>query len=357
MLCLLAGVAYGGYMAYFTYFAPTAPTASEQAGPRPVSVELARAELRVLKQTIEAVGTTRARQSVEIVPETEGRIVEINIKPGAQVAKGDVLARLDDTIERANFTEAEARLTQQRQSLDRINVLRKTNAVARASQEEATALLAEATAQLDRARRRLEERTIRAPFNGIVGLTDVDLGARVAEGDLLTRLDDLSEIEVEFSLPETLFAQIRPGQAISATSSAFKDREFAGRIEALDSRIDPVGRSFKTRAIIPNPDHILPAGMFMSITLTLSESNELVVPEEAIIFQAADTYVFVIKDGKALRQPVQTGQRLGGIVAVVSGLEQGDLIVVRGLQRVRDGSPVNVLGDDPTPAMTTDGGS
>ncbi|PWE32598.1 efflux transporter periplasmic adaptor subunit [Maritimibacter sp. 55A14] len=345
VLCLLGAAGFGGYSYYTEHMAPPAEATVGAGGPREVPVEIARAETRTLSRSVEAVGTTRARQSVEIVPEAAGRLVEILIEPGATVEAGDVLARLDDEIQRADLTEAEARLVEQRQALERIRRLRETNAVAQATLEEATARLAAASAELDRARRRMAERTIRAPFAGVVGLTDADLGARVDEDTMLTRLDDLSEIEVEFSLPETLFAGVRLGQELTAFSAAFPERDFVGRVAAYDSRIDPVSRSFKTRAVIPNPENLLPAGMFMSLTLVLSQSEALVVPEEAIVFQAADTYVFVVEDGKALRRKVVTGQRRDGVVAVTSGLTAGDAVVVRGLQRVRDGSPVRVLGD------------
>ena len=346
LLCLLGASAYGGFKAYKTYLAPDAVAEASSRGPRPVTVELATAETRLLQQTIEAVGTTRALQSIDIVPEVDGRLVELAITPGARVEKGDILARLDDTIERADLVEATAVLTEQRQTVERIRQLRLTNAVSQASQEEATARLAEATAEVERTRRRLDNRVIKAPFAGVVGLTNYDVGARVSEGQVLTRLDDLSEIEVEFSLPETLFAQVSRGQPLSAVSAAFPGREFSGTIDAVDNRIDPVSRAFRTRALIPNPDSTLPGGMFLSLKLVLSEAEALVVPEEAIIFQAAETYVFVNENGKAARRVVVTGQRLDGMIAVTSGLAPGEEVITRGLQRVRPGSDLKIKGED-----------
>ncbi|MGR3315975.1 MAG: efflux RND transporter periplasmic adaptor subunit [Roseovarius indicus] len=357
VLCLLGGLAYGGWEAYTIYLAPTEEAATERASP-PAPVELVPAERRVLAQSVEAVGTTRARQSVEIVPEADGRVVEITFTPGDRVAKGEVLVRLDETIQRADLTEAAARSTEQEQALSRARQLRETNAISQATLEDTIARLAEAGAQLDRARRRLDDRTIKAPFAGVVGLTEIDPGARVSEGDIITRLDDLSEVIVEFALPETLFAQVRTGLGVTATSAAFPDRTFEGRIEAVDSRIDPVSRAFRTRAVIPNRDSVLPAGMFMSLTLTLSEAEALVVPEAAIIFQAAETYVFTVTDDIATRVPVKTGQRRGGYVAIEGGLEEGTGVVVRGLQRVRDGGAVTVLdAGDTSDSSSTEGDS
>ena len=342
ILCVLGVLAYGGYEGYRTYYlADTTPEVEE--GPRPATVELARAEIRTLRRTVEAVGTTRAVKSIDIVPEVDGRLVELTITPGTPVEAGDVLARLDDTIQRADLSEAEAVLTERRQSLERIRTLRGTNAVSQSALEDAIARLAEAQADMERSRRRMEDRSITAPFAGVVGLTNYDVGARVSDGQVLTRLDDLTEVEVEFSLPETVFSQVRRDQTVTAHSAAFPDRRFEGTVTAVDSRIDPVSRAFRTRAVIPNPDSALPAGMFLSLTLVLAEEERITVPEEAIVFQAAETYVFVADDGTARQRIVETGQRRDGRIAVLTGLEAGESVVVRGLQRVRDGTPLNIL--------------
>ena len=346
VLALLAGLAWGGYGYWRTTQESGADAAQGGGGPRPATVELASAQTRVMQRTVEAVGTTRARRSVEIVPETEGRLVALDIAPGTPVTRGEVLARLDDAIQRADLTEAEAVLQEQSNTLDRLRQLRETNAVSLASVEEAVARVAEAQARVARARRRLDDRVITAPFDGLVGLTAYDVGARVTEGEVLARLDDLSEVEVEFGLPETVFAQVARGQTLIARAAAFPDRRFEGSISEVDSRIDPVSRSFVTRALIPNPDRALPAGMFLSLTLVLDEAERIVVPEEAIVFQAAQTYVFVAEDGTASRRAVGTGQRRDGVIAVTSGLAAGEEVVVRGLQQVRDGAPLNVLARD-----------
>lgn len=354
LLCLIGGTAYGGYLGYQTYLADMPKAAAEAQTERPVTVEIAVAEERMLQQTIEAVGTTRALQSIDIVPEADGRLTSLRITPGARVEQGDVLARLDDTIQRADLTEAEAILVEQRQTLERTRQLRQTAAVSQATEEEAVARLAEAEAEVERARRRLEDRTITAPFGGVVGLTNYDVGARVVEGQVLTRLDDLSEVEVEFSLPETVFALVQPGQSLIARSAAFADRVFEGTLDVVDSRIDPVGRAFRTRGRIPNADGTLAAGMFLSLTLVLSESTHVTVPEEALIFQAAETYVFVVADGRASRRTVTSGQRKDGRIAILSGLEAGEEVIIRGLQRVRDGSALKILGAGKDATAKTD---
>ncbi|MEL7012543.1 MAG: efflux RND transporter periplasmic adaptor subunit [Pseudomonadota bacterium] len=353
LLFVLGGLTYGGYLAWLEY-RPIEDVSSERPI-TPTTVELAKATLQRVSQTVEAVGTTRARQSVEIVPEADGRVVELLIIPGQSVNRGDILVKLDDTIELADLAEARARVTEREQALARVERLAASAAVSQASLEEATARLAEARAQLDRAEQRFTNRTITAPFSGVVGLSAIDQGAWAEEGEMITTLDDLSDVEVEFSLPETLFTGVRIGQHISARSAAFPGQSFDGQIAAIDSRIDPVSRSFRTRAIIPNPDSVLPGGMFMSLTLTLSESDKVVVPEEAVIFQAAETYVFVANDGVASRIRIKTGQRQDGLVAITEGLDSGTEIIVRGLQRVKDGDKIKVLGRDTSTPSDADG--
>lgn len=349
ILMLLAGLGYGGFIYYEQRSGAAEAPAAGGAPGRAAAVEVATAEVMTLERNVEAVGTTRARQSVEIRPVTSGRVVELAISPGEKVEAGAVLARLDDEIQSADLTEATALVEEQRRSTERAEKLRRTNAIAATTLEQAVARRAVAEATLNRVRRRLEDRAIRAPFAGHVGLTDVDLGAQVDQDTVLTRLDDLSEIEIEFSLPETLFAEIRAGMPIAATGAAFRDRVFSGEVSAIDSRIDQVGRSFKVRATIPNPEGELPAGMFMALSLTLSATESLVAPEEAIVAQAADTYVFVVKDDVATRRAVVTGLRKDGVIAILSGLEPGEKVVTRGLQSVRDGGAVNIVGAEPPP--------
>ncbi|MBK0399435.1 efflux RND transporter periplasmic adaptor subunit [Limibaculum sp. M0105] len=344
VLVLLGIVGAGGYEAYRTHLA-SETAASTSAGNREVPVEVALVERRRLSRTVEAVGSTRARQSIEIVPLASGRVEEIAFTPGQKVAAGQVLVRLDSDIERANLAEAEALLVEKDQAIERTRRLQRTNAVALAALEQVTAERAAAEAAVERTRRRLSDRVIRAPFSGVVGLTDVDLGARVDDETVLTTLDDLSEVEVEFSLPETLFSEIAAAQLVSARSAAFPRRIFHGRVAAIGSRIDAVSRSFRVRAIIPNPEGVLPSGMFMSLTLTLAEAEALVVPEEAVLVQAADTFVFVVEDGRAVRRKIVSGQRQDGLIAVTDGLTGEEAVVTRGLQRIRDGAQVRVLGD------------
>jgi membrane fusion protein, multidrug efflux system len=323
---------------------PEAAEAAVRSGPDAAPVEVRQAEAGTVRERIEAVGTTLARQAVDIVALTSGRVTEFAIRPGQTVAAGDVLVRLDDGAERAAVAEAEASLREAALGLERARKLRVNNTVPHATVDELEAAYLGAGARLDGARKQLADRTVNAPFSGMVGIRQVDVGARVDEETVLTTLDDLTEVEIQFSVPEIFFGQVRRGQSVTATSSAFAGREFIGRIATIDSRIGEVSRAFRVRAVLPNPDLILPAGMFMHVEVVLEERPAVLIPEEAVVSIGEDTFVFTVRDERAQRLPVRLGQRRSGSVEVLEGLGAGDPVVRRGTQRLRDGAPVRIQG-------------
>jgi len=316
--------------------------AAVRSGPEAVPVEIAAAEAGTVRERVEAVGTTLARQAVDIVALTSGRVAEIAFRPGQPVEAGDVLVRLDDRMEQAAAAEARAALREAELALDRARKLRTHNTVAQATVDELEAAFAGAQARVDAAEKLLADRTVIAPFAGVVGIRGVDVGARVDDETVLTTLDDLREVEIEFSVPEVFFARVRPDQTVQATSAAFSGRAFTGRIATIDSRIGAVSRAFRVRATVPNPDLDLPAGMFMHVSVILEERPAVLIPEQAVIAEGATTYVFTVQDARALRREVRLGQREAGTVEVLDGLEAGEVVVQAGVQRLRDGAEVRI---------------
>ena len=312
-------------------------------GASAVPVQIVAAEAGTMRDRIEAVGTTLARQAVDIVPLTSGRVAEIAFEPGARVEAGAVLVRLDDGAERAAVAEAEAALREAELALDRAKKLRANNTVAQATVDELEAAYLGASARVDAAQKQLADRTVTAPFAGVVGMRRVDVGARVDDQAVLTTLDDLAEVEIEFSVPEIFFSQVRHGQTVSATSVAFPGRAFAGRITTIDTRVGEVSRAFQVRAVLPNPDLALPAGMFMHVEVVLAERPAVLIPEEAVIAEGERTFVFTVQDERAQRRDVRLGQRAAGTVEVLEGLEAGEPVVRAGMQRLTDGVAVRVL--------------
>ncbi len=346
ILIAIGAVAFAGYEGWQRYgqdlaqsdAAPTRPAA------RVISVVTAPVTLRAMETTIEAVGSTRAKRSVEIKPFADGRVVEVAFQAGQAVDAGQTLLRLDDEIERADLVEAQARLKDAQSALKRAETLRKSNTVAEATVDTLVANVAIAQAERDRATRRLQDRAVKAPFAGVVGYSSVELGAQIETGDTITILDDLSIVEVEFFLSEDMFGRITPGQKVEANAAAFPGRKFDAEILSLDSRISPISRPFHVRAFIPNTDRILPAGMFMHLSIILDADQTLTVPEEAVVVDGNQSYVFAVTqrdDGlRAARRNVSIGRRSIGYVEVVDGLALGEDVVIRGVQKVRENSLV-----------------
>ncbi|WP_137387655.1 efflux RND transporter periplasmic adaptor subunit [Rhodoligotrophos defluvii] len=318
-------------------------------GPREVPVSTKEVGTATFLSKAEAVGSLRANQSVTIVPEAAGRVEEILFGPGQRVKAGDVLVRLDDRDQRIALEEAKAALAEASEALERQKKLVQSKVATRAALEQAQTAHAKAKAAMDRAERDLARQQIIAPFAGVVGLSRTDIGAWVDTSTVLTTLDDLSTVELEFALPERLLSQIATGLPVEATSAAFPGRTFEGSISAIDTRIDPGSRAFTVRAAIPNPDLALKPGMFVNITIALDQRVASAIPEEAVITAGSETFVYVLADGKAQRRPVAIGAHTAdGMVEVVDGLSQGEQVISSGLQSLGDGVAVKVLAGNST---------
>jgi membrane fusion protein (multidrug efflux system) len=333
----------GGAVTYHQSRIDGEAAAAVRRGASVVPVEVTPAELGTIRERIEAVGSTLARQAVDIVALSSGRVAEIAFTPGEHVEEGAVLIRLDDLAERAAVAESQAMLREAELALNRARTLRTNNTVAQATVDELEAAYLGADARLDGAQKQLADRTVQAPFAGVVGIRGIDIGARVDDETVLTTLDDLAEIEIEFSVPEIFFGRVRREQLVEATSTAFPGETFAGRIETIDSRIGQVSRAFRVRAVLPNPDLELPAGMFMHVSVVLEERPAVLIPEQAVLAEGGSTYAYTVADGRVERRRIRLGQREAGTVEVLDGLVADETVVQTGLQRLRDGAEVRIL--------------
>jgi len=210
-----------------------------------------------------------------------------------------------------------------------------------------------AKADLAAAEARRGDRLIRAPFAGVVGLTDITPGALVNPGSTIVTLDDLSSIRVDFQVPERYLAGLRTGQTIVATSDVYPDTQIRGQIETLDTRVDEATRAITARAIFPNSDRLLRPGMMMRVALSRGQRESLAVPEASVSIQGSSSFVFLIADGengpRAEQRPVVAGMRQNGFVEIRDGLEAGDRIVANGVNKVSGGQPVRIA-ETPTPS-------
>jgi membrane fusion protein (multidrug efflux system) len=301
-------------------------------------------------QQMEAVGTARANEAVDITAKLSNRVTAIRFREGQQVKAGDVLVEFDGEQARAALAEAEAALSDSRSQFKRSRELYQTKALSEAQLDQLQATLKANEARVAGAQSQLNDTIIRAPFAGRVGLRNVSVGSFVSPGTVITTLDDTSTIKLDFSVPEVFLATLAEGLEVSARTAAYPDTEFKGKVSSIDSRLDPVSRSIVVRARIDNKDGRLKPGMFMTVKLLRADSLALMLPEEALVPEGNRKFVFVVRGGKAERVEVQTGRRRPGEVEIVSGLEEGDVVVTEGTQKIRDGAAVKAIQAGAEPA-------
>lgn len=341
-----------------TLWLPAAPAAA-QATPSPsVPVIIKPAVRDLFHDTVEAVGTVKANESVVLSPSVNERIAELLFDDGQEVRQGDLLVILDQDEERAAVSAAEAVLAERRASFSRSSQLQQQQFATTAQLDERRAALRQAEAELDIARARVEDRTLSAPFDGIIGLRNVSVGALVGPGDPITTLSDISTLKLDFAVPSTFMTALRPGLAIRASSPALKDHAFQGEVSSVDTQIDPVTRSITVRAMIPNRERLLRPGLVMTVELLNNPREPLVVSEEALVPYDRRNFVFVVVEENgvpvARRQEVRTGGRRPGEVEILDGLSEGDRVVVHGTLKLEDGDPVRVLGTETPDNSVTD---
>jgi membrane fusion protein (multidrug efflux system) len=310
-------------------------------------------------RTIEAVGTAQANEAVAITAKATGMVERLNFQEGQQVKAGVILVELEAAESSANISALRAARDAAKMSYDRGKQLIESKNIAQARLDELSKTYEGAEARLRAEQAKFSDSVIRAPFTGKLGLRRVSLGALVRPGDMITTLDDTSVIKLEFEIPETVLSGIAIGNTVSAKASSMPDRKFEGIVSTLDSRIDPTTRAVRVRAQIPNGDDVLKPGMFMTVALSMGkELNAMMIPEEALLAQGGEQFVFVISEGRATRTRVTLGQRLPGLVQITNGLHADDQVAVTGLQQLRDGSRVrvtNAQGSTTPPVSGTPG--
>lgn len=302
---------------------------------------------------VQAVGSTEALRSVEIYPLASGRVEEIGFVAGQQVAAGDVLMRLDDDAERATLDFARATLAEAGAALERARRLGSRNVTSEAAREASEAAMLRAEAEVALAEAALDQRVIRAPFAGVLGRTEAQVGSRVDPATPIVALDDLSRIEIAFAIPERHRAAVAPGQPIEARSPAFPERAFAGRVSEIATRVEADTRSVALRARIPNDGAALVPGMFMNVALLLNARSTPAVPEAAVAVEGPRAFVMVAAEGTIERREVRTGASQEDRIEIVAGLAPGEAVAVSNLHRLEDGSAVEILPapDAAVPAM------
>lgn len=331
--------------------------AATAAADRPVDatpVVLGRVEQREFVPQIEGLGTARALESVLVTARVSGRVVEIYFKEGARARAGQALVRLEDDEERAELKAAEAEAEQAQARFQRLTELSGKGLVPRDQLEEQGRLLKSAQARLELARVRLEQRTVRAPFAGVLGFRQPSLGSLVQPGSPVVTLDQVEQLRVEFSVTEALLGDLAPGAIVEVRAAAWPERRFQGKISTVDTRVDEVTRAAKVQALLDNRDNALKPGMLLTVRAQGRARRALFVPEAAIAPENARQFVWRVAAGdKVEKVEVALGARLTGSVEVGSGLAAGDRVVVEGHANLRPGRVVREVaapGAAPAPA-------
>jgi membrane fusion protein (multidrug efflux system) len=317
--------------------------APKSDGGAPIVVEAEKVTTLSWPQTITAVGSLRSDESVTLRPEVAGRIASIGFQEGQRVTKGTMLVQLDAAVPQAEVQQARANLTLAKTKYDRAVDLAKSNFISSQAKDEADNNLRIAEASLQLVEAKLAKMEIRAPFSGIIGLRIVSLGDYVKEGADLVNLESIDPLKVDFRVPEMFMRQVQVGQTLEVALDALPGKTFEGRVLAVNPLIDAAGRAVVVRAVVRNSDTSLRPGMFARVRLITRDSKEsLVLPEQALVPQGDQQYVFKIVNDRAVRTKVDVGQRRDAKVEVVGGLNKDDVVVTAGQIKLRDNVPVKV---------------
>ncbi len=319
------------------------PDQAAREGSRATPVVTQIVSIEPFAVTLQALGTAKANESVMITPQESDVITSLNFSDGQRVETGTVLAQLNSNEQKARLNELNINLAEAERQLKRIQNLVLSNSTSAQLLDEQQARVKALIAQREVAQENLNKTFITAPFSGKLGLRQVSLGAYVKPGDVLTTLDDIKTIKVDFSISERHLPSVNEGQTVFAESVAYPGVQFEGTITNVNSRIDPATRSFSIRTKIDNAAEQLRPGMLLTITLQKRVLNTLVIDEKALVPDHEDQFIFKVVDGKAVKTKVIIGERRPGKVQILEGVAIGDEVVVQGTLRIRDGSELRVL--------------
>ena len=333
---------------------------AQRGGARPASVFVETVELKAFSLRLEALGTLEANERVDLTLNAADRVTAIFFDDGDRVVAGKTLLSLAQREQTALVEAAEADVEEARRQFERLERLAEASAVSKSELDAARGTLDSARANLRAVQSRQKDRVLVAPFDGVLGFRQVSVGSYIQPGTVVATLIDDSEMNLDFTIPSTFLRTLAPGTEIRARTDDFPGEVFNGTVQAIDNAIDPVTRSVRVRAVLPNPDLLLRPGMFMQVTLIADPRMAPAIPEEAIQSIGPDSFVFFVDETNtpptAHRRKVELGLRENGDVEAISGLKAGDKVVSEGLIRVREGIALNIkdksllMPDGPTTA-------
>jgi multidrug efflux system membrane fusion protein len=346
---VIAAVLAGG-AGYYEYVVKPAFMAQFFQAPPPTPVETAVAGTEDMPRALETIGTMMAAHQVTVAPELEGRVDKVNFDSGQQVKAGDVLVQLDDSTQRADLATYQAQARLASANLARTKELASKQYSSKQSVDQLQSELDQAKAGIAKSQAVIDHMVVKAPFDGTLGIRVVNLGQYLAPGTAIVTLTDLETLFVDFTLPEQNRSELSVEQPVEFRVDAFPDRVFRGEIFAIDPQVDPNMRAVKVRASLSNTDHMLQPGMYARLRVILpSQPGVVTIPEPAVDYTVYGESVFKVKEAKdqegkvtySVEQAFVTlGSRHEGKVAVLKGVEAGDMVVVGGQLKLHNGAAV-----------------
>lgn len=316
--------------------------------PPPAPVATAMAVAETVPQLLPAVGSLQAVHQVTVTPEVGGTVVKLLFESGASVAAGQPLVQINDKPQQGDLANYRALVSRQAASQQQV--------------DQAQATLEQANANIAKTEAQIAQLLVRAPFSGVLGVRQIDLGQYVKSGDPIVTLTDLDHLYANFTVAESDRGRVVVGQTVRLTVSAYPNRAFEGKITAIDPQVSVDTRTVKLQATLGNPDHALQPGMFANVTVMLPPApDQVVLPETAVDYSLYGNSVFVVRetagpDGKAAlhveRLSVSTGDRVNGRVILLAGIKPGDRVVVAGQNKLHNGDAV-ALSDQGAPPSPT----
>ena len=337
--------------------------------PPPTQVTAAPARAGDQAQYLGGIGSLTAIRQVRVSPEVQGRVERIMFEPGADVHAGDPLVQLNDAPERADLANFEAQIKLAQANLERTQRLAKNDFATQSALDQNVALLEQAKAGVARTQALLDQKLVKAPFDGELGIREVEYGQYVGPGTNLVTLTDLDRIYVNFTVPEQTRGEVKIDQDVLADVDAYPGRSFEAKLTTIEPQIDPGTRTIRLQAKMDNPDHLLLPGMFANARIVLPPRPQVVtVPETAVTHTLYGDSVFVVRDGgkdgaaggdgkapdgkaptRAEQVFVRTGDVVNGRIAILEGVKPGDLVVSSGQLKLQPGAPVKVASEQALP--------
>lgn len=314
----------------------------------PSQVSLIAVQPHVFTDTLDVLGVAKGRQSVTLSAATTQLVSKVLFTPGQHVARGQVLVELKAAEQDAGVAQSQAKLVQAERAYQRWKLLSEKGFASKAAVDQYEAAWLSAKADVTAAQARQGDRLIRAPFAGVVGLSDIAPGAVINPGAAIVTLDDLSAIRVDFQIPDRFLASVHQGQALVATVDSYPGLQVHGVISRLDTRIDERTRALTARAEFANPSQTLRPGMMLHVGISKGTRTGLAAPEPAVSVQGDNAFVYVAqKVGKKMmadQRVVVTGVRQDGLVEIKEGVAAGEMIIADGLNKIQPGQPIRPAG-------------